>query len=150
MTTSIPLSDLESSPSAKFDNIGDKYAGKITAIAQRPQTDIDTGVVKTFDDGQPRMVWVITIEDEKGESVALYARGGRYVVATGQGESMLNAIGTAVRAANATAVDIGGYLAVAHSGLAEQKPGRNAAKLYVAQYRPPAGASIPAQDLFAS
>lgn len=146
MTTSIPLSDLESNPSAKFTAIGDKHAGRITAIAERQQTNIK-GELLTFDDGSPRMQWVISIQKADGDTVSLYAKGGKYVAETGMGESMLTAIGLAVRAAGASAVDVGGELAVAHTGLAKAKPGQSPAKLYQAEYRAPT-ASIPATDLF--
>jgi hypothetical protein len=149
MTQSIPLSGLESSPSAKFTNIGDSHAGRITALEERAQTDITTGEPRTFKDGSPRMQWVISIQKHDGEVVALYARGGRFKAATGTGDSMLTAIGLAVRAANASGVDIGGELAVAFTGLGEALPGKNPAKLFTAQYKPPAPVSVPV-DLFDS
>ena len=150
--SSIPLSDLEGgAPAAKFDKLGDKHVGKITAMANRPQTDPATGKVKTWDDGNPMMQWVITLEKDNGETVSLYAKGGKgdnFTPAEGSGESMLNAIGTAVRAAEASGVDVGAQLAVAHTGLGRKVQGRNQAKLFTAQYVPPAPAtSIPA-DLF--
>jgi hypothetical protein len=147
MTQSIPLSDLESSPAAKFTEIGDGHKGRITGLAERPQTDINTGAPRTFQDGSPMMQWVISLQKPDGEVVALYAKGGKFRAVTGTGESMLTAIGLAVRAANASGVDVGGELAVVHTGLGEQKPGKAAPKLFTASYRPPATASIPA-DLF--
>lgn len=149
MTTSIPLSDLESSPSAKFTNIGDKHVGVITALAERQQTDIK-GRLLTFDDGTPRMQWVITIREANGDTAALYAKGGKYEVESGEGESMLSAIGSAVRKAEATGVDVGGDLAVAFTGYGKAKPGQDRPKLYRAEYRAPRpqAASIPAKDLF--
>jgi hypothetical protein len=146
MTNSIPLSNLEPSPSAKFETIGDKHVGRITAMNERQQTNI-AGEALTFKDGSPRMQWVITIEKADGDVVSLYAKGGKYKVASGTGESMLSAIGTAVRTAGADAVDVGGELAVAFTGLGEAKPGQSAPKLFQAEYRPPS-ASIPAADLF--
>jgi hypothetical protein len=148
MTTSLPLSDLESSPSAKFTVHGDKYAGRITAMNERQQTDIN-GKLLAFDDGTPRMQWIITIEQASGDAVNLYAKGGKFKAEKGTGEAMLAAIGTAVRAAGATAVDVGGQLAVAYTGDSAAQPGRFPAKLYTAQYQPPAPASVPL-DLFSS
>jgi hypothetical protein len=147
MTQSIPLSGLESSPSAKFENFGDSHAGRITALDERPQTDIETGAPLLFKDGTERKQWVISIEKTDGETVALYARGGKYKAEQGTGEAMLTAIGLAVRAAKASGVDVGGELAVVFTGYGERKPGKNPPRLYTAQYRPPATASIPA-DLF--
>jgi hypothetical protein len=147
MTTSIPLSELESSPSAKFVNIGDSHVGRITAINERQQTDIN-GKALAFPDGSPRMQWIISIEKEGGEVVALYAKGGKFKAASGSGESMLSAIGSAVRAAEASSVDVGGKLAVAYTGNSEAKPGQSPAKLYTAKYEPPTAASVPVEDLF--
>jgi hypothetical protein len=146
MTTSIPLSSIEASPGAKFVEIGDTYKGRITNIEQRQQTDMD-GSPKTFKDGSPMMQWVISLEQANGDTVSLFARGGKYTPSTGEGESMLSAIGTAVRAAGAEAVEVGAELAVAYTGQAEPAPGKKA-KLYVAQYRPPAAPSVPVDDLF--
>jgi hypothetical protein len=147
MTQSIPLSGLESNPSAKFAEIGDSHKGKIVSLDERPQTDIDTGQPLLFKDGTPRKQWVIGLMKPDGETVALYAKGGKFKAETGSGEAMLTAIGLAVRAANASGVDVGGELAIAFTGLGEKKIGKAAPKLFTAQYRPPATASIPA-DLF--
>lgn len=141
MTQSIPLSNLESSPGAKFEAIGDEHAGTITGFEERPQTEMD-GTPKTFDDGTPRMQWVISLQKEDGTVAALFAKGGKYKAETGTGESMLTAIGLAVRAAEADALDLGGWLRVAHTGTAKTPKGT--AKLYTAAYRPPAPPSIPA------
>jgi hypothetical protein len=148
MSNSIPLSDLESSPSAKFSEFGDTYRGRIVSMAERQQTDIK-GNPLWFDaeHTQPRMQWVITIEQASGDTAALYAKGGKFKPVQGEGESMLSAIGTAVRAAGAQGVDIGAELAVAYTGLAEAKPGQSPAKLYTAQYRAAAPPSVPV-DLF--
>lgn len=149
MSNSIPLSSLESSPSAKFENIGDKYAGTIVSMVEKQQTY--DGVAQFFPSGDPIMVWVITIKTDEGDEVALWAKGGNFKVAQGSGESMLNAIGTAVRAAGANSVDVGAKLAVAHTGLGEKaKPQFNAPKLYTAQYQPPSPEQqqVPVEDLF--
>lgn len=151
MTQSIPLTDLSSSPSAKFEDIGDKYSGTILALNERPQTDLTTGAVKTFADGSPMTQWVITLEQPDGEVYNLYAKGGRPKSASqGDGESMLSAIATAVRTAGAASVDVGGQLAVAHTGLGEVRKGMNPMKLYKAKYTAPApkAASVAVDDLF--
>lgn len=145
-TSSIPLSDLEGGNAAKFDRIGDKYAGRITGVDQRQQTST-AGEALTWKDGTPRMLWVITLQPESGDAVQLWAKGGRYKAAEGTGESMLTAIGIAVREAGANAVDIGGQLAVAYTGNGEKTPTGGTPKLYTAQYKAPAP-SIPTADLF--
>lgn len=149
MSQSIPLSDMESTPAAKFENIGDKHVGTITSIDQRQQTDINNKPL-FFESGDPRMQWVISILTAEGDTLAIYAKGGNWKAVTGTGESMLNAIGTAVRAAGVNTLDVGAQLAVAHTGLGEAKVGQSAPKLYTAQYAPPAQKSVTADDLFAS
>jgi hypothetical protein len=151
MSDAIPLAEFEGQgKSAKFDNVGDSHAGRIVTIEQRQQTDLTTGKVKWWDETEtrPMMQWLITIE-ENGDNAVLYARGGTHEVASGEGESMQNAIARAVRTAGATEIAPGARIAVKHSGLGKAGTGRNAAKLYVAQYEPPAPPSIPV-DLFAS
>jgi hypothetical protein len=147
-STSIPLSALESGNGAKFNELGDKYAGTITALDRRQQTDMDNQPL-TYKDGTPRMQLVITLEQDSGEAVQLYAKGGNYQPDVGSGESMQNAIGTAVRTAGAASLDAGGWLGVAFTGTQNLSAGKTA-KLYTAEYRPPAPkvASIPAASLF--
>lgn len=146
---SIPLSTLESSAAAAFNNLGDKYLGRVTALKQQQQTNPKDGTPQFFPSGDPKMLWIITLEQSNGDSVALWAKGGRTPDATtGSGESMLSAIGSAVRAAGAEGLEKGGKLAVAFTGEVEPKErGLNATKLYTAQYQPPVP-SIPAADLF--
>lgn len=152
MTDSIPLSDLERSPSAKFEQHGDKVAGTITAVKQQQQTDPVTQQPKFMPSGDPIMLLVITIETADGTSLSVWAKGGNYPVATGTGTSMQNAIFAAVRAAGGNSIDAGAQLAVAYTGDGEAKPGMNAPKLYTAQYQLPAPKpqSVPVDDLFSS
>jgi hypothetical protein len=149
MSNSIPLSDIESAPSAKFDAIGDKVIGTIVSMNERQQTD-QSGKPLFFDSGDPRMVWVITLHTDEGEDLAVWAKGGNHKAASGGGEAMLNAIGSAVRTAGANSVDVGARLAIAYTGIGEQsKPGFNPPKLYSAQYQAPAASTaVPVDDLF--
>lgn len=147
--TSIPLSDLESSSSAKFDTVGQKHSGIITAIDHRQQTDLD-GKPKLFPSGDPMMMYVITIQPDGGDAVALWAKGGNYTPAKGTGMAMLPAIAAAAREAGATAIEVGAQLAVAFTGEGEARVGMNAPKLYTAQYRSPAAKpqAVEVDDLF--
>jgi hypothetical protein len=149
-TNSIPLTQLEQSAAAKWESIGDKYIGRIVSIDHRQQTDPATGTPKVFASGDPMMLWVIVLQPDEGETVALWAKGGRFKLASGSGESMLNAIGAAVKNAGASSLDVGGRLAVAFSGLGEQKSaGFNPPKLFTAAYEAPKpqATSVPV-DLF--
>lgn len=148
MSMSIPLSSLEGgAPAAKFENVGDKYVGIIESMVERQQTDIG-GKPLFFDSGDPRMQWVITIKPDGQDAVAFYCKGGKFAPSSGSGESLLNAIGTAVRNAGASSVDVGARLAVAFTGLGEPKPGMSPPKLYTAQYEPKAQAAVAVEDLF--
>jgi hypothetical protein len=145
---SVPLSQFESSPGLKFEAVGDKHVGRIINIEQRQQTDPKTGLVKCFSSGDPMMQWVITIEKETGETGTLYAKGGRYQIASGVGQSMQAAIAQAIKEGKANSLDVGAQLAVAWTGEGKASgPGMNPPKLYTAQYQPPAPASVPV-DLF--
>jgi len=146
--SSVPLSDIGGSaaPSAKFDNMGDSHSGVVLSSDKRVQTDPADGSVKTFKDGTPRPQWVFTIEEDNGESVSLWAKGGKFTVIKGSGESMLNAITSAVRAAGCQTIDSGAHLTVTHTGLGDAKP--QPAKLFTAEYKPAAPGSVPVDDLY--
>lgn len=152
MTDSIPLSELEASAAASFAQLGDKYVGRIVSMKQQQQTDPNTGQPKNFPSGDPMMLWLIQLQPDTGDAVTLWAKAGRFTPVTGSGESMLGAIGTAVRAAGASSLEVGGRLAVAFTGESEAKAGRNPAKLFTAQYQPPTAQpeSVPVDDLFSS
>lgn len=140
MPDSIPLSDLQGGAAAKWDNLGDRYQGRIVSMEQRQQTNTE-GQPLSWNDGSPRMQWVIAIEQADGEVVNLYAKGGAFAAVQGQGKAMLVAIGEAVKAAGGQGLRLGDELAVAFSGLGEAKGGKNAPKLFMASYRagqPPA------------
>ena len=147
MSESIDISTLASSPAAKFDAVGDMVKGRIEGVRQAQQTSIDTGEPLTFSDGTPRMQLVIRL-DVDGETKTLYAKGGNYDVASGEGTSMQQAIVDAVMGAGASRIETGATLAVVHSGLGKKTNAAfSAPKLYRAEYRPPVEA-VPIAGLF--
>ena len=130
------------SRSAKFEAIGDLVKGRILSAEPRQQTTPE-GALKTWSDGKPMMQLVITLqtdlhdEDDDDGQRAVYAKGGKYKVASGKGTSMLEAIREAVKRAGAKGIDIGATLTVQHSGLGDKTaPAYSAPKLYVAKYEP--------------
>ena len=140
MSQSIPIAGLAgTSPSAKFTNIGDRYVGRIVSIDnERVQTDLDGNVV-TFNDGRPRPMLVIELELADGSKVSLFAKGGGYEVAEGEGTSKTNAIVQAAADAGAATLDAGAELAVVFTGYGKvTKAGRDKPKLYTAAYKPAA------------
>ena len=50
-----------SARAAKFESVGDKIEGTILSADAKPQTDIDTGEIKTWSDGNPILQWVIVL-----------------------------------------------------------------------------------------
>jgi hypothetical protein len=119
--------------SAKFDNEGDKVVGTILDMQVKQQTDIKTGSPRTWDNGDPMMQLVVTLqtdarddEDDDGQRT-LYVKG-----------QMQRAVQDAVRKAGARGLAEGGRLGVKFVSTAEPKQrGFNGAKQYAAQYEAP-------------
>lgn len=139
---------------AKFDKIGDKVKGVITNVELQQQTSLEDNTPLFWDNGQPRMILVVTLQtdlrdDEDDDGIRrVYAKGGKFEVEEGEGVSAKDAIADAVKAAGAKSLDEGGELVVVHSGVAKRKTrGHNPAKLFRAQYKAPV-ASVAADDLF--
>lgn len=146
---SLRLSDISGGPAIKFEKLGDKVTGRIVRASRGQQKDFDTGAPMTWADGSPRLQTIIVL-DVDGEERTLYARGGRYEAEEGEGQSMEVAILMAGRAAGVETIDVGGELAVAHTGLGKPpRVGALQSKLYTAAYKPPVR-GVPVNDLFAS
>lgn len=136
----------------QFNEFGDTVSGEVTAAEIRQQTSIE-GELLTWPDGKPRQQLVITLQTKLHENDdddglrTVYAKGGRFDVASGEGSSMRDAIAEAVRLLGARSIDVGDELAVSFTGLGVAKRGYSAPKLYTAGFRK-AKASISASDLF--
>ena len=100
------------------------------------------------------MQLVITLKTEERDGAdddgvrTIYAKGGRYEIAKGEGSSMRDAIAEAVKEAKASSIEPGDELAVCFTG--ESKPtqrGFQPAKLYVAGFKK-ASKAVSASDLF--
>lgn len=148
-TNSIPLSELQGGKAASWDAVGDRYVGRIVSMDQRQQTNTE-GQPLSWNDGSPRLQWVIGIELANGDVANLYAKGGSFAPVQGTGKAMLVAIGEAVKAAGGTELRVGDELAVAFTGLGEARGGKNAPKLYTAAYKvaPAQPAAVAVADLF--
>lgn len=135
-----------------FEAIGDSVEGTIVDAEVRQQTSME-GELLTWADGKPRMQLVITLQTElrEGENDdglrTIYAKGGRFDVAKGEGSSMRDAIAEAVQTAKASKLEEGDSLVVVYSGLGVAKRGYQAPKLYTAGFRK-AKASVSADALF--
>lgn len=137
MSTQTPESFLlgGGAKSAKFPSIGTVVGGVITdEPTLQQQKDINTGALKTWDDGNPMMQLVVKVqtdEREDGED-----DGVRAIYIKGQ---MKQAVAEAVKKAGAKGLAIGGTLKVAYTGDGEpSKKGFTAPKQYQAQYVAPA------------
>ena len=61
-------------PSLKFEKIGDVHTGVVTDVKKLEDRD-PAGVAKTWPNGDPRFVYVITLKTEKDGDANLWARG---------------------------------------------------------------------------
>jgi hypothetical protein len=132
-------------PVAKFPNIGSIVKGTVEEAAVTQQTDFATGIPTTWDDGSPRMQLVVTLSTDERDDAINDDKGQRRVFIKGQ---MLTAVKDAVRAAGAKSLEVGGTLAVQYKSDGEPpKAGFHAPKIYAAQYKAGAAASISVDDL---
>jgi hypothetical protein len=144
----------EGAKSFPFEKVDDVVVGTVVSATVAQQTDLDTGTPLTWADGSPRRQLIITLQtdlrsgDDDDGVRAIYAKGGKYDVETGEGTSMKDALARAVREGGGNGIEPGDKLAVAHTGLGVRKNrGFNPPKLYTAQWSRPA-AAVSAKDLF--
>jgi hypothetical protein len=131
-------------PSAKFDTIGRTYKGTILKSEMRQQTDI-SGTPKNYDDGNPMMQAVITIQTDERDSSIEDDDGQRRLFVKG---NMQKAVRDAIVASRCSTLALGGTLAVRYTGDGiPKRAGLSAPKEYVAQYVAPA---VGVGDLIAS
>jgi hypothetical protein len=139
-----------------FEKLNDVVIGEVISAEVRQQTDVDTGEKLFWTDGSPRNQLVITLQtslrdngDDDDGIRQIFAKGGKHDVASGEGQSMKDAIATAVRAGGGTGINPGDSLAVAWTGEGVKKNRAfNAPKLYSASWKPAVPASVGAADLF--
>jgi hypothetical protein len=126
-----------------FDNVGDTVTAVIVAMEKRQQTDMQTGKPAFWDDGNPKLMLMVTLqtdlsdgEDDDGMR-SVYLRGGNHVAVSGKGTSSQLAVKDAVRRSGGK-IESGGTLSLQFSGIGKQaNKGFNPPKLYVASYKSP-------------
>ena len=126
--------------SASFENPGDNITGTIVSAEVRDQTDIGTGAILKWDNGDVRTQLVVTLEtnlrddeDDDGHR-SLYVKGSKKAGS----RSLHDAVASAVRGAGVKSLEIGGTLTVTHDGVEPSKTrGFNDRKLYSASYVAP-------------
>lgn len=126
-------------PAASFPHIGATVVGTVLSEpTKRPVTDINTGEIKTFQNGEPIHQITITMQTSERDASIVDDNGQRTLWIKNR---MLNAVRDAVRAAGARGIEVGGVLAVTFTGEEASKVrGLNPTKLYVASYTPPPSA----------
>jgi hypothetical protein len=115
-------------PAIKFPEVGTTVRGRIVAAKQRQQKEFGSGKLLTWDNGEPRMEWVLTLDTDEGLAT-LYAKS-----------AMWGAIRDAVRSTPSGKWGSPlGTLTVKYVGDGEpSKPGFHPPKLYKAKYEPAA------------
>lgn len=135
--------DLASGGSASFpfQNIGDSVTGKILNLEELQQTDLQTGEVKTFTNGQPMMMYRVELQTnlrdgEMDDGVrSVYLKGSKKPESQSSLAAVLQAVLTATGRA---ALTVGGTLTLRYTGDGVAKGrGFNAPKQYSAQYAAP-------------
>ena len=130
--------------SAKFENVGDTVTGTILSAEVKDQTDLATGAILKWDNGDTRKQLVVRLQttqrdDEDDDGVrALYVKGSKKAGS----HSLHDAVASAVRLAGAKSLEVGGTLTVTYTG---EEPsatrGFNPRKLYSASYVAPTAAT---------
>lgn len=135
--------DLASGGSASFpfQSVGDSVTGKILNLEELQQTDLQTGEVKTFTNGQPMMMYRVELQTglrdgEMDDGVrSVYLKGSKKPESQSSLAAVLQAVLTATGRA---ALTVGGTLTLTYTGDGVAKGrGFSAPKQYSAQYAAP-------------
>lgn len=130
-------------PTCSFPEIGTMWRGQVLGKEAQQQRDITTGKPKFYDDGNPMMQVVITLQTEVRDPAIEGDDGERRLFVRG---AMLAAIKKAVKDVGAKTVEVGGTLAVQYTHDGEKKPGLNPPKQFTAAYKAPV-AAVAVDDL---
>lgn len=126
----------------KFDNVGDKIVGRILKHELVQQKDFQSGALLFWDDGQPRMQAVVTLQAEEWTPEDQDDEGQRRLFVKGQ---MQKAVRDAIAKSKHKGSLIGGRLGVVYAGDGQPpRPGMNAPKQFTAKFEAPA--AIPERD----
>lgn len=131
-----------------FDTIGNTVTGKIVAIEQVQQTDMQTGQPAVWDNGEPKMMVRVELATDLRDDAmddghrSVYLKGSRKPESKSSMAAVLGAVQTATGSRNISA---GGTLTLTYSGDGDApRKGYNAPKLYEAVYVPPSVDLAPA------
>lgn len=115
-----------------FDNVGDSVTGFITSIQKRQQTDLTTGEPKTWQNGEPRWMYSITLQTELSEDA--FDDGLRSINVKWKS---LDAIRAAVREVGASKPEVGGKIMLRYAANGPKGNFPQPPKLWEAKYRKP-------------
>lgn len=127
---------MESSQAHKWED-NPLCKGRVVKVEKKQATSPD-GTPKVFPSGDPMMEWVLTLQvapptDEDDGQRTIYAKGGKYEPAEGEGDAMLVAIFGAYKKAGISEVE-GADLTVKNTGTAKPlAKGQNGARLFKAK-----------------
>lgn len=128
-----------STPGAKFTDPGASVTGVIAEEPTSSQQTTPKGDLKTWDDGNPMLQLVVTLQTSERDSEIEDDDGKRRLYVKGQ---MKKAVGDAVRTVGAKGLDVGGTLTVTYTHDGERSnPAFSPPKQYVAVYVAPTGDS---------
>lgn len=126
-----------------FDTVGDHIGGTVLDLVERQQTDMQTKAPAHWDNGDPKMMSVVTLQTELRDPANPADDGKRTVALAGskkpESYSRLAAVLAAVKAATgASGLQYGGTLTIQYvgDGVPSQR-GFNPPKQYQAWYQPP-------------
>jgi hypothetical protein len=120
-------------PGAAFEEIGDSWTGIVVDFEKVQQTDYDTGVPVTWDDGTPKMMLHVDILTEARDPEIVGDDGVRRLFVRG---NMLTKMKSGLRAAKMR-MDRGVQVTVTHTAVGEPpKKGMNPPKLYEVSFQP--------------
>lgn len=126
-------------PAAKFPTVGSTVKGTVVSSEVTQQSDYATGAKKFYDNGDPMMQVVITLQTDQHDSDIADDTGLRKLYVKGQ---MTAALREALRASGAR-LEVGGTLAVQYvEDKPSEKRGFNPTKVYRAQYQPAAAGAV--------
>lgn len=124
-----------------FPTLGTSITGTIAEEPEtRQQSDPATGELKTFKNGDPMTVLVVTLQTDLRDPQIVDDDGKRSVWLSSKGQKQ--AVGKALRDAKAKGLDVGGTLSLAYTADGEKSnPAFNAPKIFQAHYVPAANVS---------
>src|SRR5215467_11160976 len=114
---------------------GGAPAAKFTHMSSSQMTDIKTKERKFWNDGNPMMQAIITLQTDERDPTISNDDGKRRLFVSSK--AMREAIKGAVERTGQRELVVGGDLAVQYTGDGVPEPNLSPPKLYAADYRPP-------------